>query len=74
MSTLATPPGLINDLKALVGSAYILTNQIKMQPYSKGFRFGSGSAVAVVRPSSLLEIWQALQICVDADVAVLLVP
>ena len=72
MSTLATPPELINDLNALVGSAYILTNQIKMQPYSKGFRFGSGSAVAVIRPGSLLEIWQALQICVNADVAIIM--
>jgi len=72
MSTLATPPELINDLNALVGSTYILTNQIKMQPYSKGFRFGSGSAVAVIRPGSLLEIWQALQICVDADVAIIM--
>ena len=31
---------LINDLTTLVGSSYILTNETKMEPYSKGFRFG----------------------------------
>ena len=63
---------LINDLTTLVGSSYILTNETKMEPYSKGFRFGSGSALAVVRPGSLVEIWQVLQSCVEADVAIIM--
>ena len=72
MSEPTTPLELINDLTKLLGSTYILTSATKMQPYSKGFRFGSGSALAVVRPGSLLEIWQVLQACVTADVAIIM--
>ena len=63
---------LINELKAIVGDSFTLTDNAKMQPYCKGFRFGSGEAMAVVRPSSLLEIWQALQACNAADVAIIM--
>jgi D-lactate dehydrogenase len=72
MSEPATQAELINDLTALVGSTYILTAEAKMEAYSKGYRFGSGSALAVVRPSSLLEIWQVLKACVTADVAIIM--
>jgi D-lactate dehydrogenase len=72
MSKSASQSELINNLTALVGSAYILTSSAKMEPYSKGFRFGSGNALAVVRPGSLLEVWQALKICVGADVAIIM--
>jgi len=63
---------LIQELKAVVGETYTLTEQTKIQPYSKGFRFGSGEAMAVVRPASLLEIWQVLKACVAADVIVIM--
>ena len=72
MSEPATQAELINDLAALVGSTHILTAEAKMEAYSKGYRFGSGSALAVVRPSSLLEIWQVLKACVTADVAIIM--
>jgi len=72
MTESATQPELINRLTTSVGSTYILTNPTKMEPFSKGFRFGSGSALAVVRPGSLLEIWQVLQVCVDANVAIIM--
>lgn len=63
---------LISEFKALVGAAYTLTDAAKIQPYSKGFRFGEGEALAVVRPGSLLQVWQVLQACVKADVAVIM--
>ena len=63
---------LINELKTLVGKSYILTDSAKIEPYSKGFRFGSGEAMAVVRPATLLEMWQALQACVKADVVIIM--
>ena len=63
---------LIQKLKAIVGKRYTLTEQAKIQPYSKGFRFGSGEAMAVIRPATLLEIWQALEVCVAADVIVIM--
>ena len=63
---------LISEFKALIGAAYTLTDAAKIQPYCKGFRFGEGEALAVVRPGSLLQVWQVLQACVKADVAVIM--
>lgn len=72
MSAPNSKTDLINELKNVVGKAYTLTEAAKTQPYSKGFRFGSGDALAVVRPASLLEIWQVLQACLKADVAIIM--
>ncbi|BFT31392.1 D-lactate dehydrogenase [Alteromonas sp. D210916BOD_24] len=63
---------LIASMKDVVGQAYLLTDQAKKQPYCKGFRFGAGEALAVVRPGTLVEIWQVLKLCVAADVAVIM--
>ena len=63
---------LIQDLKTIVGAKHLLTDSVKKQAYTKGFRFGSGEAIAVVRPESLVEIWQVLKACVKADVAVIM--
>lgn len=63
---------LIDNLVTLVGAKYTLTDAAKKQPYCKGFRFGSGEALAVVRPATLFEIWQVLEACVAADVVVIM--
>lgn len=63
---------LVQQLQSLVGTSYVLTDAAKKQPYCKGFRFGAGEALAVVRPATLLEIWQVLKACVAADVAVIM--
>ena len=63
---------LIQELKSVVGANFTLTENSKKQAYTKGFRFGSGDAIAVVRPATLVEIWQVLKACVAADVAVIM--
>ena len=63
---------LIASMRDVVGQAYLLTDQAKKQPYTKGFRFGAGEALAVVRPGTLVEIWRVLKLCVEADVAVIM--
>lgn len=63
---------LITSMQNVVGQAYLLTDPAKKQPYCKGIRFGSGEALAVVRPGSLVEIWRVLKLCVNADVAVIM--
>lgn len=63
---------LIQQLKSIVGESYTLTDDAKKQPFCKGFRFGSGKALAVVRPETLVEIWQVLKACVEADVIVIM--
>ena len=63
---------LINALKAIVGATYLLTGEVNTKPYSKGYRFGSGSAFAVVRPGTLLEIWRILQCCAKENVVLIM--
>ncbi|MEO1947579.1 MAG: D-lactate dehydrogenase [Methylophilaceae bacterium] len=63
---------LIGELKAIVGASHTITSASKMEPYSKGFRFGSGDALAVARPATLVEIWKVLQACGKAGVAIIM--
>jgi D-lactate dehydrogenase len=63
---------LIASLENIVGGKFTLTDKDKMIPYTKGFRFGAGEALAVVRPKSLVDIWRVLEQCVAADVIVIM--
>lgn len=63
---------IIQDLSAISGKKYLITNKEKMQGYCKGFRLGGGDALAVIRPATLLEMWQALNVCWKANLAVIM--
>ena len=65
-------PNLISSLKAVVGEKYILTRESRTAYYRSGFRSGFGGAAAVVFPATLLEQWQVLQACVDANCAIIM--
>jgi D-lactate dehydrogenase len=57
---------VIGDLERVVGKRFVLTKPSTTRRFRKGFRFGVGDALAVVRPGSLLEQWRALNICAAA--------
>ncbi|AHM73090.1 D-lactate dehydrogenase [Yersinia hibernica] len=63
---------LLTQLQKIVGVRYMLTGERQTERYRTGFRSGSGSAIAVVFPSTLLQQWQLLQICVAADTIVIM--
>ena len=63
---------IIQDLRQITGNKNLLTKQWNKQTYSKGWRYGSGEALAVATPGSLLEIWKLLEVCVLNDVIVLM--
>ena len=63
---------VINNLKDIVGKKYIITNNLRKQPYTRGWRYGQGEAIAVVKPGTLLEIWKILQICVDKEIIIIM--
>ena len=63
---------IIQDLRQITGNKNLLTKQWYKQTYSKGWRYGSGEALAVATPGSLLEIWKLLEVCVLNDVIVLM--
>ncbi|PJG86420.1 D-lactate dehydrogenase [Conservatibacter flavescens] len=62
---------LISQLTQIVGTQYIITDPAKTEVYRSGYRFGSGNALAVVRPATLLEFWQILKVCVEHDVIII---
>ena len=62
----------ISDLKSVTGDKYILTAQWSKEHYCTGWRYGSGEALAVAKPATLLEIWKILQLCVSADIIVIM--
>jgi D-lactate dehydrogenase len=72
MSTENTNAQLIEQLQRIAGKSNTVIDSDKMQPYCTGFRFGSGEAMAVVKPGTLLEIWLILKACVTADVAIIM--
>ena len=49
---------LISDLEKIVGARHVLTTPSATHRFRKGFRFGDGPALAVVRPGSLVEMWR----------------
>lgn len=63
---------LLTQLQHIVGARYLLTGERQTERYRTGFRSGSGSALAFVFPSTLLQQWQLLQACVAADTIVIM--
>ena len=51
---------LLETLRHIVGAKYVITDPSKTERYRTGYRFGTGNAIAVVRPATLWEQWQVL--------------
>ena len=66
-----TTQNLLETLRHIVGAKYVITDPSKTERYRTGYRFGTGKAIAVVRPATLWEQWQVLEACVAADVIVI---
>ena len=63
---------IISEIKKISGSKYIITEDWRKQPYSKGWRYGKGNTFAVVKPGTLIEIWKILELCVKEDIIVIM--
>ena len=62
---------LVSALRRIVGARHVLTGAGATARYRSGFRFGSGSVLAVVRPGTLVEQWRTVAACVEANVIVI---
>ena len=62
---------LVEQLRQIVGNQDVLTDPSQTAQYREGYRFGSGAALAVVRPQTLLQHWQVVKACVDANVIII---
>ncbi|MFN4184826.1 MAG: D-lactate dehydrogenase [Hyphomonas sp.] len=63
---------LIRELKAIVGAGQVIARRRDMRRFVRGFRSGEGSAVAVVRPGSLVDLWRVARACVRAGRIIIL--
>ena len=57
----------LDELKAIVRRRHVLTSPQATRRYRTGFRFGTGPALAVVRPGNLVEQWRVLKACAAAN-------
>ena len=62
----------IKNLSSIVGISHTLTADWSKQPFSKGWRYGEGDAIAVAKPGTLIELWKVLQLCVKMDIIVIM--
>lgn len=62
---------LLHSLRSIVGERYVLTDKRATRRFTSGFRFGEGSALAVVRPGSLTEMWRTFTACVQQNAIVI---
>ena len=62
----------IKQVQNVVGKKYVFTDKLNKEPFSKGWRYGEGSALAVVKPGKLTEMWKTLEICVENDLIIIM--
>lgn len=62
----------LSSLRAIVGRAHLITSPSALRPFCTAFRGGTASALAVVRPGSLLELWRVLGACIGERKIVIL--
>ncbi|WP_371747890.1 hypothetical protein [Psychrobacter sp. M13] len=55
---------VLDKLTDVLGASNVQADPEKNEHYRMGWRSGGGSALAVVFPQTLLEIWRSLEICV----------
>ena len=63
---------VIKKLKQLIGDQNVLTSEWNKLPYSRGWRYGAGSALAVLKPNKLSDIWRILQICAKENIIIIM--
>ena len=63
---------IINNFIEICGKKHVLTENWNKETYCKGWRYGSGEAIAVVKPGTLLEIWKVLNICNESNLIIIM--
>ena len=63
---------IITELEGVLGKKKLITKKWDKQPYCKGWRYGSGEALAVALPETLLQIWELLEICLSHNMIIIM--
>jgi D-lactate dehydrogenase (quinone) len=67
-----TQDELIQQFKKIVGFKNVITKEGQTAYYRSGFRSGSGKAMAVVFPGTILEQWKLIKVCVEANCIIIM--
>lgn len=68
----APAASLAHNLARIVGRRHLLTDPAKTQRYRSGYRTGGGNVAAVVRPATLVQLWQCTKAALDAGAAIIM--
>ena len=63
---------IIFELQNIIGSKHVLSSEWRKKPFIKGWRYGEGKALAVVKPGKLIDIWKIMQLCIKNDIIVIM--
>lgn len=63
---------IVAQFVRILGADKVATGDRRTEHYRSGWRSGSGSALAVLFPESLLALWQVLQVCVDNNCIIIM--
>jgi len=63
---------LIQQFRDIVGTKKVLTKLTQTAYYRSGFRSGNGTALAVVFPSTILQQWQLIKLCVATNCIIIM--
>ena len=63
---------LIHEFSKVVGRKYVFTDSLNKEPFSRGWRYGEGNALAVIKPGILIELWDVLKICVKEEMIIIM--
>ena len=63
--------GLIRDLSGIVGEGAIVSSPADAEKYERGYRYGSGHALAIARPATVAELSALVRYCFSHDLRIL---
>lgn len=63
---------VVNQLVDVLSDRYVTTGERQTEHYRSGWRSGQGTALAVVFPQSLVQLWRVLQVCVNNNCIIIM--
>ena len=63
---------VIKNFRLVVGKKYVITSKWRKKPFIIGWRYGKGEALAVIKPGTLIEMWNILKVCVKNNICVIM--
>lgn len=67
LETLISHDQILSELTDILSAKNVKADPRKNTHFRKGWRSGGGSALAVIFPETLLQLWQSLKVCVKTN-------